>query len=200
MSRLGATVAGLARGGPLRTAVLVVAVLAVIAAGTAGWYGISWYRAAHDESLELATTRDIVLRQAQQAAINLNTLDHQRVEQGLALWVQSSTGPVLDELRANRKTYAEAITRARSKTEARIVDGAVAELDLRAGTARVLVGLDVTSMPEQGEPTCRRQRLQLEMARTDAGWKVSNVGPVGGAPTPVPGACAAAQPGSGPPK
>lgn len=166
------------RIGP-RVAVLVMVVLAVLAYGTAGWFGISWYRAAHDEELELATTRDTVLRQAQQAAVNLNTLDYQRVEEGLELWARSSTGQVLDEFRKNRDLYAKTIRDARTATDATVLDGAVAELDMRSATARVLVAVDVTVTPQQGQPSVNRQRLQLQMNRTEQGWKVSAIGPVG---------------------
>lgn len=164
---------------PLRMAVLIMAVLAVLSSGAAVFFGISWYRAAHGESVELATTRDNVLQLAQQAAVNLNTLDHRRVEEGLDLWEQSSTGKVLEEFRTNRETYAKTIRDAKTVTEAKVLDGAVAELDMRAGTARVLVAVDVLVKPEQGEPSVNQQRLQLQMDRTEQGWKVSAIGPIG---------------------
>ncbi len=171
------TVAAYAKGGALRIAILVLAVLAVLACAAAGWFGLSWYRAAHDESLELAATRDVVLREAQQAAVNLNTLDFERVEQTLDLWEQSATGRVAEEYRRNRETYARAITDARAKTEARVLDAAVAELEPRAGTAVVLVAADVTVIALQAQPPVR-QRLQIEMTRTGQGWKASAVAPL----------------------
>lgn len=166
------TVAAYAKGGALRIAILVLAVLAVLACAAAGWFGLSWYRAAHDESLQLAATRDVVLREAQQAAVNLNTLDFERVEQGLDLLERSSTGQLAEEYRRNRQAYARAITDARAKTEARVLDAAVAELDTRAGTAVVLVAADVTVIAQQAQPPVR-QRQQIEMTRTDQGWKAS---------------------------
>jgi Mce-associated membrane protein len=169
----------------------VIAVVVVLATAAAGWFGMSWYRAAHDESLAAGVARDTVLQDAQQATINLNTLDYRRVQDGLALWEQSATGSLLDEVLANRATYARVITDSKTTTTARTLDGAVAELDERAGTARVLVGVDVTAQREQGEPSCVRRRIQLEMRRT-AGpvsvWKVDKLAPVGSA-NPVPGAC-----------
>ena len=184
-------------GGPLRTATVAVAVLAVVAFVVAGWFGVSWYRAAHDESLARGMARDVVLQNAQQATVNLNTLDHRRVQDGLMLWEHSATGLLLDEVRANRDTYARAITDSKTTTTARILDGAVAELDERAGTARVLVGVDVTSQREQGDLSCVRRRIQLEMRRDGTVWKVDKLAPVGAA-NPVPGACPAAN--SSPPK
>ncbi|MGH3685091.1 MAG: hypothetical protein ACRDRU_07455 [Pseudonocardiaceae bacterium] len=188
-------------GGPLRTAILAVGMLAVAAVVAVGWFGLSWYRAAHDESLVLGMVRDAVLRDAQEATINLHTLDYRRVQDGLALWEQSATGSVLDDVRANRDTYARAMTDARMTTTASVLDSAVAELDERAGTARVLVGVDVTSQRGQGEASCLRRRVQLEMRRDgrrhdgtawkgDTAWKVDRLVPVGAA-NPALEACSA---------
>lgn len=171
----------------------MIAVPAALAVVVAGWSGVSWYRAAHDESLAAAIARDTVLQDAQQAAINLNTLDYRRVQDGLARWEQSATGSLLDEVQANRATYARVITDSRTTTTARTLDGAVTELDERAGTARVLVGVDVTAQPERGEASCVRRRLQLEMRRAQTVWKVDRLAPVGSA-NPVPGACPSVPP------
>lgn len=190
MNKLAARAAGLARSGPLGIAVLVVALLAVLASGTAGWYGVAWYRAAQDESLELAQIRDTVLREAQQAAINLTTMDHQRAQQGLDLWEQVSTGQLREEFRKNRDNYVETIKQAGITTESEVVDGAVAELDTQAGTARVLMGVDVTVKPAEGDPRVSRQRLLMDMTRAGDGWKVSAIAPA----TPA----AAGAPATGP--
>jgi len=50
--------------GPLRTAILVVAVVAVVAFAATGWFGVSWYRAAHGKSLAVGVDRDAVLADA----------------------------------------------------------------------------------------------------------------------------------------
>ncbi|MGH3829760.1 MAG: hypothetical protein ACRDRS_04795 [Pseudonocardiaceae bacterium] len=191
-------------GGPLRTATIAVAVLTAVALLAAGWFGLSWYRAAHDESLALGMARDAVLRDAQQATVNLNTLDYRRVQDGLTLWEQSATGSLRDEVRANRDTYARAITDSKTTTTARTLDGAVAELDEHAGTARVIVGVDVTSQHDpqnepqygQGDMSCVRRRIQLEMRRDDRDvnvWKVDKLAPIDAA-NAVSGACPAAKP------
>ncbi|MDQ3988687.1 MAG: hypothetical protein M3291_05740 [Actinomycetota bacterium] len=163
----------------MRSALAVVAVLAVLACGTAGWFGVSWVRAAHSESIDLAIERDTVLREARQAAVTLTTLDPVRVEESLGLWKRSVTGSLAEEFGSNREDYARMISERRSRSESKVIEAAVAELHSRQGTARVLVGLDVTVIPEQGEPAVSQQRLQLQMTRTDAGWKASDINPVG---------------------
>jgi Mce-associated membrane protein len=156
----------------------VLAVLVALAALAALFFGTRWALALTDDGRELAEARDAVLVDARQAAININTLDFADVEAGLDLWEQSSTGPVLEEFRANREEYGQAVAQARRATEATVVDAAVAELDQRAGVARVLVGVDVRVFAEGQQPVLTRQRLQLEMTRTDEGWKASRVAPV----------------------
>lgn len=168
-----------AKGGPLRLAVVVLAVLAVLACASAVWFGVAWFRAAGDESLDLAVTRDDVLRDAQQAAVNLTTLNYETVEADLNRWEASATGTLADEFRGNRATFARTIAEARTKTESRVPEAAVAEVDPQAGTARVLVAVDVTVNTFGQPPTDRRQRLEMQMVRTEQGWKAGAIKPVG---------------------
>lgn len=161
------------------TPVLVLALLTMLALLAALFFGARLVLALTDDDLALAKARDAVLVDARQAAINLNTLSSADVDAVLDLWERSSTGPVLEEFRRNRQTYAKFVGEARRSTEASVVDAAVAELDARAGRARVLVGVDVVVRPEGQEPVLSRQRLQLEMTRMPDGvWKVSRIAPV----------------------
>lgn len=158
-------------GRALQVAAAVAAVAAVV-------FGVLWLTARNDASLGLATERDAVLLDARQAAINLNTLDFRNPDPGLDLWEQSSTGSVLEEFRTNRAQYSQFVVSSKRTTRATVSDAAVGELDDRAGVARVLVGVDVTVTPDGQAPIQTRQRLQLEMTRTDAGWKVSKLAPI----------------------
>lgn len=167
-----------ARPRPALTPVTALAALVALAALAALFFGGRWVLAATDDGLELAAQREAVLVDARQAAINLNSLDHRNVTAGLDLWEQTSTGPLLEEFRANRAEYEQVVTRAQRVTVATVRDAAVAQLDARAGTARVLVAIDVEVRPEGQDPVVTRQRLQLEMTRTDQGWKASRVAPV----------------------
>ncbi|MGB9279762.1 MAG: hypothetical protein WCB57_06690 [Pseudonocardiaceae bacterium] len=186
-------------GGPLRAVTLAVAMIAVLALGVAGWFGVSWYRAAHDPSLTVGMDRDAVLRDAQRATLTLNTLDYRRVQDGLTRWEQSTSGPLLRQLQTNRNAYARAITDSATMTTAAVLDAAVASINDAAGTAQVLVGVDVTSQSEQGDPSCAHRRIRLDMVRAGqpAGqaWKVGALAPVGDANS-EPGPC----PPSTPPK
>jgi Mce-associated membrane protein len=180
-------------GGPLRIVTLAVAVLALLAFVVAGWFGLSWYRVAHDDSLARGVARDTVLQDAQQTVINLNTIDHRRVQEGLKLWEQSAAGSLLGEVQTSRDSYARAITDSKSTTTARVIDAAVAALNEGSGTAQVLVGVDVTSQFDAGTATCVRRRIQLDMRRDGDAWKIDKLVPVGDA-IPLAGACPAPTP------
>lgn len=165
--------------GPLRVAIAVlVAVAAVVVVG-AGWFGVSWYRAAHNESLAAGMEREAVLRDAERAILTLNTLDYRQVQDGLTLWEQSTTGSLLEQLRTNRDTYARAITDSTTISSAKVLDAAVASLDARAGTALVLAGVDVTSQLDKGDPGCAHRRVSMDMIRVGDSWKVGALMPVG---------------------
>ena len=129
--------------------------------------------------------RDAVLRDAERAILTLNTLDYRKVQDGLTLWEQSATGSLLEQLRANRDTYARAITDSTTFSSAKVLDAAVASLDARAGTAQVLAGVDVTSQMDQGDPGCAHRRVRMDMIWVGDGWKVSALTPVGDTYTEV---------------
>jgi Mce-associated membrane protein len=159
-------------------AVALALVFALAAAGAAGWTGWSWWSAAHDDSLRYSQTRDDVLRSAEQSIQNLNTLDYRTADQGLALWLDSTTGTLHDQLSSGRQGFLTQIKQARTVTTAKILDGAVTELDERAGKASVIVAVELTVIPAAGKPATKRQRLGGELTRTGEVWKLSSVGPV----------------------
>lgn len=179
--------------GPLRLAILVVAAVTVVALVAAAWFGVAWYRAVHDSSLPTALDRDAVVRDAQRATLTLNTLDYRHVQDGLSLWEQLATGSLLNQLRANRDSYARAITDSSTVSTANVLDVAVASLDERAGSAQVLVGVDVTSQIDKGDPGCVHRRARLDMVRAGDGWKVAALTPVGDTYS-EPGPCPPASP------
>lgn len=172
------------RGVPwLRVVTALLTVVAVAALLVAGWYGLAWYRAANDPEQASAAMRDEVLLDARQIVMNLEAVSYDTLEADLDRWESSITGPLLDDFRTSRARYAEQIAKAQSKAEPKIVDAAVTELNPTAGTAKVLVFVDLTVIEHKdGQETGRaekRQRIKLEMTRTDDGWKASQAGPIG---------------------
>jgi Mce-associated membrane protein len=167
----------------VRIATVMLTALAVAALLVAGWYGVAWYWAANDPEQANAAMRDEVLVDARRIVMNLEAVGYDTIDADLSRWESSITGPLLDDFRDNRDRYAEQIGRTRSKAEPKIVDAAVTELESAAGRATVLVFVDLTVTEhydgnETGRVT-KRQRIRLDLTRTDEGWKALAAGPVG---------------------
>ncbi|MFF4242885.1 nuclear transport factor 2 family protein [Streptomyces sp. NPDC001822] len=165
-------------GNPL-TAVAVA--LTIAAACVAGWGGWSRYEAAHDDSAAYAQARDDALAAGEQAVQNMNTLDHAELEGGLDSWEDSTTGDLHRQLVDGRDAFVKQIEAAKTVSTARILSGAVTELDDRAGRAAVMVALRVTVTGPEGKPAVKESRMLGQLTRTSAGWKLSALGqaPVG---------------------
>ncbi|MFG2145669.1 hypothetical protein ACGFRG_15920 [Streptomyces sp. NPDC048696] len=176
-----------ARGRPSRTAVMLL--VAALALACAVWTGGSWYASAHDEQAAFARTRDAALRAGEQAVQNMNTLDYGDLARGLDVWERSATGDLLGELKGSRTQFEQQVRDARTATTAKVLSGAVTELDERAGRARVMVAIRITVVTADKKSTTKDSRMLGELTRTSAGWKLSRLGqaPVGDAPTPSTG-------------
>ncbi len=116
---------------------------------------------------------------------NLNTLDHRELNRGLDLWESSTTGELHEQLASGREEFAAQVKEAKTVSTARVLSGAVTELDDRAGRARVLVALRVTVEAADGAKTDKDSRMLGELTRTEGRWKLSALGqaPVGGTST-----------------
>ncbi|WP_026360964.1 hypothetical protein [Amycolatopsis nigrescens] len=151
---------------------LSIALVAATAA-FACWFGVSWLRAANDDALGYARTRGEVLDAGRTQVAELSSLDYHQVDQGIARWVDSSTGALRDRLAATdentRKTLAQGGTVATGK----VLDAAISELDTRAGTAKMLASVEITLAKEGAAPTTKRNRFAAGLTRTDGGWKLS---------------------------
>ncbi|GLY80933.1 hypothetical protein [Actinoallomurus iriomotensis] len=160
---------------------LVAAVLVVVAGVCAGYFGWSWYGAAHDDSLAYSRDRDAVLRAAEQGVQNMNTLDYRKVEQGLASWEASTTGDLHQQLVQGSAQFSQQVRAAKTVTTAKILDAAVTELDDRAGKAGAIVAVQITVTPPTGTPATKQSRMRAQLTRTSSGWKLSALGqaPVG---------------------
>jgi Mce-associated membrane protein len=157
---------------------LLTAAVALLVAATAvaGWYGVSWFRAANDDSISFSQTRDEVNRVAQASVVTMNTLDYRKVDQGLKDWETATTGALHDEVVKGKKSSRDAIVQAQSVTKATVLSSAVSELDDRAGQASILVALKVNVTVKGEQPADKFMFLTGTMQRTDAGWKLSELG------------------------
>ena len=171
------------RGRVSEPLVATAVVLAALAALFAAWSGWSWYRASTAGPPPGVQLRDQVLQAGEQAVQNFNTLDYRNVAAGLALWEQSSTGPLRTEISTGRAQFESQIKQTKTITTARILDGALTALNPRAGTASIIVAVQITVTPANGSPVTKQSRLAGTLTKTSSGWKLSQLGqvPVGAA-------------------
>ena len=151
----------------LLTAVLLLTAAAVFAA-VAGWS-----RASAPSVPAAAGVRDRALQAGEQAVLNFNTLDYRHVGAGLKLWEQSSTGSLRAGIVTGRAAFEKEIRQAGTITTARILDGALTSLNVNSGRAAIIVAIQLTVTPSHGTPVVKESRLEGELTRTPAGWKLS---------------------------
>ncbi|WP_405592575.1 nuclear transport factor 2 family protein [Streptomyces sp. NBC_01190] len=166
-----------APAGPPRRPLLGAALaLAAAAAVAAAWTGWSWYGAAHDGDTDFARTRDTVLAAGEQAVQNMNTLDHDDLDHGMDIWESSTTGDLHTQLVQGRADFEKQVAQAQTVSTAKVLSGAVTELDARTGKASVMVALRITVQAPKEQPSVKESRLLGELTRTAAGWKLSALG------------------------
>jgi Mce-associated membrane protein len=164
-----------------RPLVATSAGLLAIAVLFAAWAGESWLTAP--QASAVAQARDEALREGEQAVLNFNTLSYRTVGQGVRLWEQSSTGALHTEIAAGQSAFEQQIKQAKSVTAAKILDAALTALNVRAGTASIIVAMQITVTPAHGTAATKQSRQEGVLTRTPSGWKLSSLeqAPVGAA-------------------
>jgi len=146
---------------------------AIVFFDVSGWLWLSAPRTP-----AAASARDDALRAGEQAVLNFNTLSYREVGKALTQWAQSSTGPLHRQVTTGLAAFAQQVRQARTVTRATILDAALTSLNLRAGTAHIIVALQLTVTPAGGTAVTKQSRLAGELTRTAAGWKLSQLGQV----------------------
>lgn len=149
-----------------------VLLVAALVCGLGGW---SYAQARGDDDLAYAKSRDAALADGRQDLARLNTLDGKdaaSVDAGLAGWLDSSTGPLYDQLKRTRKKDAADLAKAGATARGKVTDAALTELDERTGTALMIATVDVEVTPGTGKAGTERKRFEATLARTGEGWKI----------------------------
>ncbi|GAA3433664.1 hypothetical protein [Kutzneria kofuensis] len=152
--------------------VAVIALLAVLGAGWAGW---TWWQSSHSDDVTYGQTRDLVLATASDQIKTLNTVDYRKAEDDLTQWQRVTTGNLLTQLTSQHDSDVNSTKAQKTVSTARIVDAAVSTLDTRAGTAAVLVAVEVTISQADGQSSVRKGRVDAVLSRTEDGWKTGTV-------------------------
>ncbi len=151
----------------------IAIVLLVAAAAFAGWAAWSWLSASGDEALGYAAARDEALRAGREQVAQLTTLDYHDVDAGLARWLEVSTGPLHDKLAGTDEQTKNSLRQGGTVSTGAVLDAAVSELDQHAGTAKLLVSVEITQAKQGSAPATKRNRFVAALTRTGAGWKLA---------------------------
>jgi Mce-associated membrane protein len=149
----------------LVTGVVLIAVLSAIA-GRLGWQNYQSHGAEQ--------VRAQLLQGGRQGALNLTTIDWQRVDNDTKRILASSTGTFRDEFAQRLKPFTDVVRQAQSKSEGTIT---AASLESSSGDeARVLVALNVRiSNAGTAEDTPRVWRMRISVQKTGGAVKMSHV-------------------------
>ena len=156
---------------PLLLPITIAAlVLAIGFFGFAAWF---YLHASGDDRLSYATDRDSVLRTGRAQVAELTTLDSRDVDAALRRWLSVTTGPLHDQLAVTSDATKTTLRTAGTVATGTVLDAAVSELDQRAGTAKLLVSVEITTA-KQGQPdSAKRNRFLAGLRRDQGSWKLS---------------------------
>jgi Mce-associated membrane protein len=160
------------RAGPLPRIARAVLALAVGFFGFAGW---TFLHTKGDDRLSYAADRDTVLRAGRQQVAELTTLDSHDVDAALRRWLTATAGPLHDQLSATSDATRTALRSAGTVATGTILDAAVSELDQRAGTAKLLVSVEITTAKPGQPDSAKRNRFLAGLSRGQGDWKLSTL-------------------------
>lgn len=149
---------------------LLAGLIAVLAlGGLAGWQGD---RA--NESNAVEQQREVFLRVGREFAVDLRTVDYERVDANVQRVLDSATGAFLDDYRRRAPELGNAVRAARSTSVGTVTASALDSVG--PNDAEVLIALSVkTVILGQRDQAPRPMRMRILIREIDGGPKVSNV-------------------------
>ncbi|MGH1562162.1 hypothetical protein [Mumia sp. DW29H23] len=135
-----------------------------------------WWRAATDDQLSLADTRDEVLIAATQNIETMNTLDYREVDAGLAAWMDVTTGTLHDQLAQVGDDERQLLADQKKISTGKVVDAAVFAVDEEKATvvASVEVTVQDDAKPDE-EPSLKRNRFTADLVNVDGEWLLESL-------------------------
>lgn len=165
-----------------KAALIAASVVAVVALAAAVWFGIGWLDARSDS--ETADTRDSALTGAQQAVLNMTTLDSANLDESFDTILTSVTGDDMNAfIEDMRASFTEDQRDMTAKTSSELLTGALTTLSEDEGRAEAVVVVATTTTREGYDPTRQRLVMDVVVEDVDGTWKASQATPVG---NPVP--------------
>lgn len=131
-----------------------------------------------DDEPDVDEARTAALASARTAATTLTTLDAAAPDASIEAWSDVTTGDLREAVATGEADFQQLITSGGYDTSSTVQEAAVATIDAAAGTAEVLVAIDVALTPADGRPSTELLSLGITVDRTEDGWKASALAPV----------------------
>lgn len=158
---------------PVRRGARAVAVVGLVSLTVfGGLCGLLGYRLY--ETRQAEKTRDLLLATARQSAVNLTSIDYERVDADVQRILDSATGTFYDDFKARSGPFIEVIRKVKSKSVGTVSEAGVESVGPQEGRVLLAVSVKTTNVgvPEE-RPQYWRMRLTLTKQGDEA--KVSEV-------------------------
>ncbi|CCF65639.1 hypothetical protein [Nocardia cyriacigeorgica] len=165
--------------GPPRLVTVVAVAALVVALAAAAWFGVGWVRAGFFTDGPRAAARDAALDAAQQAAINMTSMNIDDVSGSLAIARSSMTGPILASATEHQQQAEAMAKQAGVRMESSVLGAALTSLNSELDRASALVVLRVTEAKPGEQPSGYRYTWSLDMAKDGDIWKAEQVSSLG---------------------
>ncbi|WP_280228232.1 hypothetical protein [Nocardia cyriacigeorgica] len=169
--------------GPPRLVTVAAVAALVVALAAAVWFGAGWVRAGFFTDGPRAAARDAALDAAQQAAINMTSMNIDDVSGSLAIARSSMTGPILASATEHQQQAEAMAKQAGVRMASSVLGAALTSLNSELDRASALVVLRVTEAKPGEQPAGYRYTWSLDMAKDGDTWKAEQVSSLG---QPVP--------------
>ncbi|AHH21704.1 hypothetical protein NONO_c69390 [Nocardia nova SH22a] len=164
----------------LRTVVTSFAAVWLVAALVlAAWFGTGWVRGMWFTDGPRADARDTALDAAQQAAINLTSMNPDNVEASINTMRSSMTGDMLAQLDQNHDRIKDAAEKSKTKIESKVLGGALSSLDSERDKASAIVVLKLTQTAPNVPVQSFRATWTLDMKKDGDTWKTEQANSLG---------------------
>jgi len=176
--------------GPPTALTVLTSVALIVSLAAAAWFGAGWVRAAYFTDGPRAAARDAALGSAQQAAINMTSMDLDDIPGALARARSSMTGAILQSATEHEQEAESMATEAGVQMQSQVLGASVTSLNSERDHAGVLVVLRVneTESNQPDQPgNAYRYTWTLDMVDDSGTWKAEQVSSLG-QPVPLNGA------------
>ena len=167
-------------GSVLRTVVTSIAAVWLVAALVlAVWFGTGWVRGMWFTDGPRADARATALDAAQQAAINLTSMNPGDVEGSIDTMRSSMTGDMLAQLNENHDRIKDAAEKSKTKIDSKVIGVSLSSLDSERDKASAIVVLKLTQTAPDVPVQSFRATWTLDMKKDGDTWKTEQANSLG---------------------